>query len=204
MINDLNFSGVNLISLYNALSFNKTDQLKNTKTNGISNWATQLGNKKFCYFISFNYTFLSVGSTANNLKKDNLPTVAIVGMITVIINYSLIAIFAILHNSGVVEQIIKNTIDQRTNQHLVQSLSIIFSLFLFIAVVGVLNDFTNSYAHNINNAINLKIIINTTKIRNKMNLKRMMILIISLIYSAIWLIISICIWVLGGDNILDG
>lgn len=316
-----------LISLCSALSFSEIGRLKNTKTSGISNWATQLGNKKFGYFISFNYTFLygsiilvslsffsaealhnfiqicgnnsftipahylplsaivifafffimllislkvssiiqkvvtilkfiplvfaiiigislfnknydggknafnnvkvswtsvkemlvalpfalfaydaflSVGSTANNLKKDNLPTVVIVGMITVIITYSLIAISAILHNSGVVEQIIKNTIDQRTNRHLAQSLSIIFSLFLFIAAVGVLNGFTNSYAHDINNAINLKMIINTTKIRSKMNLKRMMILILSLIYSAIWLIISISIWILGGDNILDG
>ncbi|UUD35705.1 APC family permease [Mycoplasmopsis caviae] len=168
-------------------------------------WSSVKGLLVALPFALFAYdAFLSVGSVANNLKKDTLPLIVIIGMSAVIVTYSLIAVSAILHNSGLVEQIIKNTIDQSKNNKLAQSLTITFNLFLFISAIGVLNGVTTGFVYELNNAINLKIILGGAKYRSKMNLKRMIVFLISIIYGIIWIIISSTVWVLKGDNALDG
>ncbi|TDO20488.1 amino acid transporter [Mycoplasma testudineum] len=50
-----------LVSLFGAISFSDISKLKVGKITGITSWAQQLGNKKFGYFVGFNWSFFYWG-----------------------------------------------------------------------------------------------------------------------------------------------
>ncbi|WP_156930240.1 APC family permease [Mycoplasmopsis lipofaciens] len=313
-----------IISLCAAISFSEISTIKNTKISGIGNWATRVMNKKFGYFITFNYTFLygpilifmlsfftaeaahllifqisgklipyaylpltslilfsivffsliinikisghiqkittiikfiplivviilgismhntnnaggtnafvnkafkwsdlknmiialpsalfaydaflSVGSTANNIENSEkkVPLIVLLGMIVVITTYCLIAIASILHDSSIVQQIFNNIFKNKNFQ---KAFNIVFWLLLFISAFGVLNGFTTAYAHDINNVLVTNISFGMNKIKNKLNLKQLVVIYFALIYLLVWIIGSSILWITKSDKLLDG
>lgn len=150
--------------------------------------------------------FLSVGSVGSNMEhsEKKIPLAILFGMLSIVIIYCLIALSAILHNSGSVEEILKNTLDINSKQKAIKASLILFNIFLFISTFGVLNGFVATFSYDINNVYNANLMINSKKLKEKYNLKQLIAFTVPLIYLVIWIIISTIVFIIKSDYLLDG
>jgi hypothetical protein len=131
--------------------------------------------------------FLSVGSVGSNMEhsEKKIPLAILFGMLSIVIIYCLIALSAILHNSGSVEEILKNALDINSKQKAIKASLILFNIFLFISTFGVLNGFVATFSYDINNVYNANLMINSKKLKEKYNLKQLIAFTVPLIYLVI-------------------
>ncbi len=81
--------------------------------------------------------FMSVTTLTNKVKngEKRVPTIVLVGMLSIIVLYTLIAISSILHNSGSIQELLTNVLPQST----IKPIGAIIFGFIVISTFGVLN-----------------------------------------------------------------
>lgn len=102
--------------------------------------------------VLFSYdAFLGVGALSRSMKnpQKTLPKVVLVGMISVVTLYTLIAISSILHNQGSIEGLLKDSLPKSVSIWLTP----VVLGFLFISAFGVTNGLTAAYVAQIENNI---------------------------------------------------
>ncbi len=123
--------------------------------------------------------FMSVTTLTNKVKdgERNVPIIVLVGMISIIILYTLIAISSILHNSGSIEELITNVLPS----NVLKPLGAILFGFILISTFGVINGISAAmvsvFEENVKN--NTFVGVRTLKNKNKEDKK------IALIYISL-------------------
>ncbi|NQZ29118.1 MAG: amino acid permease [Mycoplasmatales bacterium] len=154
--------------------------------------------------VLFAYDAFMAVTTLTNKVKDGerkVPTIVLIGMISIIILYTLIAISSILHNSGSIQELVNNVLP---TSYIKPVGSIIFA-FIVISTFGVINGISAAmisvFEENTkNNTFFGMEMLKKTKISNKF---------ISLLYifisTSFWIIvIGIPSMVLNTNYLFDG
>ncbi|WGI36554.1 APC family permease [Mesomycoplasma lagogenitalium] len=152
--------------------------------------------------VLFSYdAFLVSGSIGNKIKNANrnLPLAILIGMITIVILYSLIAISSILHNSSVIWDLLKNTMPANISNYIVPM--VVF--FILVSSLGVTNGISAAFSAEIENLIDLNVLFGSKWLKDKIQDKAKIVywLFILLIWNLMWILPSA---IIDSDALIDG
>ncbi|MBN3534883.1 APC family permease [Mycoplasma procyoni] len=146
--------------------------------------------------------FLVTGSLGNKIKnpRKNLFWVILIGMVAVVVLYSLIAVSSILHNQGFVWSLLLDSLPKESAKYIVP----IVTFFIMISAMGVVNGISAAFAQELHNAIETDVFFGSNALK-----KRFKSSIVEYIYSAIFfvfwgLLFLVPSSVLNHDSLLDG
>ncbi|MCU4706889.1 APC family permease [Mycoplasma sp. CSL7503-lung] len=152
--------------------------------------------------VLFSYdAFLLVGSFGKKIKNSEkrLPIIVIVGMISITILYTLIALSSILHNAKTVEGILLDSLPRSLGKVIEK---IIYTLLL-ISTFGVINGLTFAYKNEIESTISNELLFGSKYILTKMNIKKATLLYCSVIFLFYFIILLSLSSILNTDAFLD-
>ncbi|WP_033161448.1 APC family permease [[Mycoplasma] collis] len=146
--------------------------------------------------------FLTVGSITSKLKspRKNQFLVTLIGMITIIVLYSLIAVSSILHNQGTIQGLLETSLSQNVAKFIVP----IIALFIFISVFGTFNGFTLVLLLEVENSVDIEILFGSKWIKKHFSQNYRKIIYLIGIYTFWFLIIILPSLILQNDRIIDG
>ncbi|AJR12205.1 Serine/threonine exchanger SteT [Mesomycoplasma dispar] len=130
-------------------------------------------------------SFLSVGSIHNKVEKANkrVPLIITVGMIIIVIVYTLIGLSSALHNKGTITSLIQDVFPKSA----ANSISIFVAFFLLISTYGVTNSINASFVNQITDLVKLNAIVGAFSLRKKFSAEKVTIL---------YLFITLLFWAL--------
>ena len=153
-------------------------------------------------FILFAYdSFVSVGSLSGKTEGGTNATAKIVfvGMVTVMVLYSLIALSSILHGQGTIQGLLSDTLPKS----IVSELGIIMFVFMFASAYGVTNAFTAFTYAKFEQATNTNTIFGMKTLKNKLGVKKTTIIYALGSYLFWGLTFAIPAMILNSDAIVD-
>ncbi|NQZ65677.1 MAG: APC family permease [Mycoplasmatales bacterium] len=145
--------------------------------------------------------FLNVGSMSKRIKGGVKTTskVVFLGMLSITVLYTLIAISSILHNSGFIGSVFSDSLPSNVQE----PLTIFTFLFLFISGYGVLNGMSAATVISFNEVVSVNTLFGSKTLKNKFGDKKATILILSLSILFWTLVFAIPSLVLDTDTIVD-
>ncbi|UWD34263.1 APC family permease [Mesomycoplasma molare] len=153
--------------------------------------------------VLFSYdAFLVSGSIRNKMKNPskNLPLVILVGMASIVILYTLIAVSSILHQAGLVWNLLQDSLPKSTSSYIVP----IVVFFILISTLGIINGLSVGFIQEIGNSVDLKIYFGSKALVNKFG-KFKTELIYTFIFFAFWAILILVPAIYyNSDSVIDG
>lgn len=153
-------------------------------------------------------SFTNAGNLSKEMKnpKRNVPLTISISMITVSILYLLITISQIMVSEGVIYGAFDTIAGE--NNSLKAGLKIFISIFIFIAIIGVLNAFAAFALRACQSLIDSNLIIGTEKIKQISRKSRSDVfggLILLIVFvTVVWILLAIPSCILQTDAFIDG
>ncbi|CAM9137222.1 APC family permease [Mycoplasma marinum] len=153
--------------------------------------------------ILFAYdAFMIVASLTNKVEKGEkkVPIIIVLGMSSIIILYTLIALSSILHNSGSIQGLINNVLPKSS----ADAMTTTIYTFILISTLGVINGLTAGMIVVFKNEVENDTFVGTKKLKEKIGKEKTTILYIA-ISCLFWILITgIPSAIIGQDYLYDG
>ncbi|MGY6171807.1 APC family permease [Candidatus Mycoplasma pogonae] len=146
--------------------------------------------------------FLNVAVLGKKVKKSskNIPLIIIVGMLSVVVLYTLVAVSSILHNQGTIQSLMNDSLPKEAQK----GIAIFVWLFITISAFGVINGFSAAAVAELSRQKELKLLFGMGRLTSKFS----PLVVDAILFTAIlafWsLVISVPALALGGDRLVDG
>ncbi|AJC49810.1 amino acid permease [Mycoplasma flocculare] len=157
------FAGILFPNTYNAAGSNTF--LNPEKSFNFSKLILALPAVLFAYD-----SFLSVGSIHNKVENANkrVPLIITVGMIIIVIVYTLIGLSSALHNKGTINDLIQDVFPKSAER----SISIFVAFFLLVSTYGVTNSLNAAFVNQITDLVKLNAIVGSASLKKKFNVEK--------------------------------
>ncbi|TDV24341.1 amino acid/polyamine/organocation transporter (APC superfamily) [Mycoplasmopsis mustelae] len=145
--------------------------------------------------------FLTSASLSHKMKKPSktLPKAILLGMILVLVTYTLIAVSTILHNKGYVGDLLRDSLPKTVAIYIEP----IILFFLIISTLGVINGLTSAFFNEVSNVVNTKLLFASKWFVNRFGLSAATFIYIGFILGFWSLSIFIPSFVLNSDILID-
>ncbi|TQC53948.1 amino acid permease [Mycoplasmopsis mucosicanis] len=153
--------------------------------------------------VLFSYDAFLVSSSISQKTKNpqkTLPKAILVGMILVVILYSLIALSSILHSKGVISDLINDVLPKKYSSSV--SATIIF--FVFASSLGVINGLSSAFISELKANVENNLLFGSKKLKEKIGLQGTFIMYLIFIEIFYFLIIIVPSIVFNTDIFVDG
>lgn len=192
------FVGIIFPYVHNANGFNDFETIANP-LNSFKGLILSLPSVLFAFDA-----FIGIGALTDRVKngKKVVSKIIVLGMVSVLVLYILIAISSILHASD--NTFISNVIADSLPKEAAYFINILIAFFLFISVYGTTNSLNACCLSELDNLIRANIIFGLTRIKNKIGHKKTKNLLM-ILSSIFWMIlIFVPSAILDNDQLIDG
>ncbi|UWV80762.1 amino acid permease [Mycoplasmopsis cynos] len=191
-----------IFALIIGIIFPNTHYVENAGNGFLKNAFTVKGIIVALPAILFSYdAFLISGSITNKTKNPTktLPRAILLGMIIIVILYSLISISSILHSQGVVHNLISDVFPKKYSN----KISAIIMFFIFLSALGVINGLTSAFINELQMLIKNKLLFGSKRLLHKFKEEVVFIIYLSIIKIFYLLTIILPSILLNTDVIID-
>lgn len=150
--------------------------------------------------------FTGIGSYRKSIKNSekNISKVIVLGMIIVIVIYTLVTLASIFHYFEDGKTTIENVILDSLNGNVAKGISIFVSLFIFISIYGTCNSITGAWINELSNAVKTKRYFFANIFLKKFKEKKAIYFTIFSCFLFWWLVMIIPSIIIGSDSLVEG